>query len=129
MGGAVIDAQGARTPTDINTKSFPRKRLLKNTLAEIASKEKCVGTRAANCGKEPKVGDTDILRLVNDRKIKNHLLGLGYRGRQRCEQLRICNQLASLQVRSHKLEDGPQYLSLSFWEPRFPPKAGDIPIS
>jgi hypothetical protein len=58
------------------------KRLLEDPLAEIAGKKQSVGPIGAQGGKEPEVGGTDVLRLVNNREVEHHLFGLRDRGAQ-----------------------------------------------
>ena len=82
MGGAVIDAQGARAPPDVHAKGLPGEWLLEDALAEVAGEKERVGPTVPQGGKEPKMGDADVLRLVHDREVEHHLLGLRDRGRQ-----------------------------------------------
>ena len=74
VGGAVIDAQGSRTPTDVHSEGLPREGLLEDALPEVAGKKQSVGSIGTQGGKEPKVGDADILRLVHHREVERHLL-------------------------------------------------------
>ena len=82
MGSAIIDAQGARASADIDAQSLPRERLLEDALPEIAGEKERVGATSPQGGKEPDMGDADILRLVHDREIEDGLLGFRYRGGQ-----------------------------------------------
>src|SRR5437879_305609 len=43
MGGTIIDAQGARSTSDIDTKGFPRERLLEDALTEVGCEKESVG--------------------------------------------------------------------------------------
>ena len=70
VGGAVVDAQGARAAANIHAERLPRERLLEDALAEVAGEEERVGAASAQGGKEPQVGDADVLRLVHDRKVE-----------------------------------------------------------
>ena len=128
VGGAIVDAQGARAAADVHAERLPRERLLEDALAEVAGEEQSVGPPAAQRGEEPKVGDADVLRLVHDREVEHHLLGLRDRRRERGEQLRVGDQPARLQPGTNALEDGPQHLALRFREPRLSAEARDIAI-
>ena len=73
VGGAVIDTQGSRTPTDVHSHGLPRKGLLKDALPEIAGKKESGGPIGTQGGKETQVGGADILRLVHNREVERHL--------------------------------------------------------
>ena len=92
------------------------------------AKNERVGPASAQGGKEPEVGDADILRLVHDREVEHHVLALRDRRCQRGEQLRVGDQLARLQAGTNALEDRPQHLALGFRQSRLSAEAGDIAI-
>ena len=82
VGGAIVDAQGARAPADVDAEGLPGEGLLEDALAEVAGEKESVGSTAAQGGEEPEMGDADVLRLVHDREVEDHLLALRDRGRQ-----------------------------------------------
>jgi len=52
VGGPVIDPQGSRAAPDIHTQRLPGKRLLENTLPEIAGEEQRVRPAGGQSGEE-----------------------------------------------------------------------------
>ena len=82
MGGAVVDAQGARAAANVHAQRFPGEGLLEDPLAEVAGEEQGVGTIPAQGGEEPQLGDADVLRLVHDREVEGRFLLLGQCERQ-----------------------------------------------
>src|SRR5262249_32422731 len=73
VGDAVVNAQGARASPDVYTDGFPRERLLEDTLTQIASEEEGVWPISTQSGQEPEVGRADILRLIDDRVVEQHI--------------------------------------------------------
>ena len=61
--------------------------------------KKGVASTSAQGGKEPDMGDADILRLIHHREVEDHLLGLRDRCRKRGKQRRAGDQPARLQFR------------------------------
>ena len=57
------------TAADIEAQRFPRKWLLENSLAEIAREEKPVAPASSHCSEKPRLGDAQILSLVDDSEI------------------------------------------------------------
>jgi hypothetical protein len=82
VGGAVINAQGARTPPYIDTQGLPREGLLEDALPEVIGEKESVWPTCPQSGKEPDMSDADVLRLVHDREVEDHILVLGDRGCQ-----------------------------------------------
>jgi len=97
--------QRARASANIDAERFPRKRLLKTPLPQIARKEKAFGPTASNRGKESQLGYIDILRFIHHGEIKWRMLAVGKMGYQPAEHLGMSDQLACLQPGSGLLED------------------------
>jgi len=62
---------------------------LEDALPQVTGEKESVWPTCPQGGKEPDMSNADVLRLVHDRVVKNHVLALGDRGRQRAEQLRV----------------------------------------
>ena len=76
MGSAVIDAQGAGASPDIHAEGLPGEGLLEDALAQVAREKEGIGATSAQGGKEPEMGDANVLRLVDDREVEKHVLAL-----------------------------------------------------
>ena len=59
-----------RSSPDIDTQRFPGKRSLENPLPQIACEKEAVRPLASQRNKETQLGNTDILRLIHDCKVK-----------------------------------------------------------
>ena len=128
VGGAVINAQGARTPPYIDAQGLPREGLLEDALPEVAGEKESVWPTCPQGGKEPDMGDADILRFVHDREVKDCVLALRDRGCQCAEHLRMSDQLARFQPGTNALEDRPQHHALCLLEPSLSAETRDIAI-
>jgi hypothetical protein len=49
---------------------------LEDTLAEVTGEKESVWLTCPQSGKEPDMGNANVLRLLHDRVVKNHILGL-----------------------------------------------------
>jgi hypothetical protein len=68
MGGTIIDTQGARPAPDIDAEGLPREGLLEDALAQVAGKEKGIGSPVSQCRRnriiEPLGGDAIAEQFV-----------------------------------------------------------------
>src|SRR5579883_1334752 len=71
--GPVVDTQGEGSPAHVEAERLPGERLLENALAEIAGKEEAFRPAAGQRGEEPRFGDAEVLRFVDDGEIERPL--------------------------------------------------------
>src|SRR5262249_5554747 len=74
------------------------------------------------------MGNANILCLIHHGEIEDHLLGLRNCCRQRCKELRVCDQTTRLEPSSNALEDRPQHLTLCLWEPCLSAETSNIAV-
>ena len=71
---SIVDLERARAATNIDAKRLPRKRLLKDALAEIAGKEKRIGAARRDGGEHPQFRHAEVLGFV-DHGMGERLVG------------------------------------------------------
>jgi hypothetical protein len=70
MGRPVIDPQGHGAPANVDAYRFPGEGLLKYSLAQITREEKAIRVSAPQSSKEPELGNTHVLGLIDDHKVE-----------------------------------------------------------
>ena len=61
-------------PRDTYAQGLPREGLLENALPKIAGEKKSVRPTSTKGGKEPEVGEANVLRFVHDREIEHNFI-------------------------------------------------------
>src|SRR5258707_6367877 len=107
MRGSVVDAQCGRAAANIDAEGFPRERLLIDALAEVTCEEEAVPLIGAEGCKEPKLGNSDILTLIDDGEIERWaLVRDDFRG-DAAEDVSPGDQIGGIQTGTHTLENRP----------------------
>ena len=65
MGGAVVDAQGARAAADVHAVLGPGEGLLEDPLTEVPRKEQGIGAGPRQGGQKTELGGGDVLAFVH----------------------------------------------------------------
>jgi hypothetical protein len=104
---AVIDAQRERAVADIEAERLPGEWLLKDALAKIPGEEKAVAAPCCHGGEEPRLGHTQILRLVDHDEVVGACAALAETIRQTAEDIRPRHSAAFPQPSADAFKDGP----------------------
>jgi len=104
---SIIDTQRTRMTTNIDSERPPRKWLLENPLAKIASKEKSIGYIGSKRRMELQLRHIDILSLINDNIFKWPVLSLSYLRSQSAKHFRMRHPALLLEPGTHRFKDIP----------------------
>jgi len=113
---------------NIDTERFPRERLLKDPLPEIACEKQPIGSRCSDRSQETQLGNADILRLIDDSEIESSFFAGGETSTEPAKDIRPGDKIALRQPGPHALEDRPEDFPLLAPDPGLAAEARNIAI-
>jgi len=119
FGGLIIDVISApgrcrRFDRCIDAERFPRERLLKNPLTQVACEKETIRAARPESSEESQLRNADVLGLIHYRKFKRRMRDSSNLQRHPAEHIRVSDQISGRERGPNAFKNRPQHDSLSF---------------
>src|SRR5207249_2986967 len=120
MRRAVVDPERRRPAPYVHAQRFPRKRLLENSLPEIAREKQTVRAILPQRRQKPKLRDAHVLRFIHHREIERRRTAARKLRGQLPEKRRFGNEALGSERGSYARKHLPKRRARRFGQSRFP---------
>ena len=106
MRRSIVEFESLRSSPDINAQRLPGKRRLENPLSQVTCEKEAVWPFVAQRSKKTQLGDTDVLRLINNCEVERRISTIRELLRKQAEHVGPGHQTSVLKFGLDPFKDG-----------------------